>query len=133
VDNKICYLNADLDLISADELTVLSEAFTAKGVSALSLRQADDGFWWATFETNEHYPEPEEAIDRMLAVVESLSETLRAMWDGCMLREVNIGYDCGTEPWAFNQGLSAQLLGRMSAAGLSLRVTIYPDRDERRP
>jgi len=133
VDNKICYLNADLDLISAEELTVLSEAFTAKGVSALSVRQADDGFWWATFETNEHYPKPEEAIDRMLAVVESLSKTLRAMWDGCKLREVNIGYDCGAEPWAFNQGLSALLLGRMSAAGLSLRVTIYPDRNERRP
>ncbi len=50
-----------------------------------------------------------------------------------MRREFNIGYDCGAEPWAFNQGLSAHLLGRMATAGASLRVTIYPDREQGTP
>jgi hypothetical protein len=51
---------------------------------------------------------------------------------GCSRREFNIGYDCGREPWAFNQVLSAQLLSRIAAARASLRVTLYPDRDQGR-
>jgi hypothetical protein len=45
----------------------------------------------------------------------------------------NIGYDCGAEPWAFNQGLTAELLGRMAATGASLRITLYPGHDEAAP
>ena len=48
----------------------------------------------------------------------------------CTTREFNLGYDCGAEPWAFNQGLSSELLGRIAAVGASLRLTIYPDREE---
>ena len=44
------------------------------------------------------------------------------------LREFNIGYDCGEEPWAFNQGLSAETLRRVAAVKASLRWTLYPDR-----
>jgi hypothetical protein len=65
----------------------------------------------------------------MLAIVESLNEPIRSLWDRCTRREFNIGYDCGAEPWAFNQGLSTALLGRLAAAGASLRITLYPDRD----
>jgi hypothetical protein len=62
----------------------------------------------------------------MIAVVESLAESLRAVWAGCTLREFNIGYDCGDRPWAFEQGLSTGLLGRIAAVGASLRITLYP-------
>jgi hypothetical protein len=68
----------------------------------------------------------------MLATVESLARPFRSVWDGCT-REFNIGYECGPEPWAFNQGLPAELLGRMAAAGASLRVTLYPDREPAKP
>ncbi len=69
----------------------------------------------------------------MQAVIESLVPPLRSVWAGCSQREFNIGYDCGLEPWAFNQGLSADLLGRMAKAGASLRVTLYPDRGQHTP
>jgi hypothetical protein len=62
----------------------------------------------------------------MLAVVEALDPPLRSVWAGCSRREFNVGYDCGLEPWAFSQGLSAEILGRMASAGASLRVTLYP-------
>jgi len=42
----------------------------------------------------------------------------------------SFGYDCGLDPWGFNQGLSPKLLGRMAAAVASLRVTLYPDREQ---
>jgi hypothetical protein len=129
VDGVIGYLNTDLDLTSADDLTALAAAFEAGGVPPLHVTRGDDGRWYATFETAAHYSEPEPNIAAILAVVEALDLPLRSVWAGCSQREFNIGYACGLEPWAFNQGLSAGILGHMAAAGASLRVTLYPDRD----
>lgn len=131
--NTISCLNTDLDLTSAHELTAVAAIFEAGGVPPLHVTRGDDGLWYATFETDEQHTEPEPNIAAMLAVVESLVGPLRSDWDGCTRREFNIGYECGAEPWAFNQGLSAALLGRMAAASASLRVTLYPDRDQDKP
>jgi hypothetical protein len=129
LDGVIHYLNTDLDLTSPDDLTPLAAHFEARGVFPLHVMRCDDGRWDATFESVGPHTEPEPNIAAMLAVVESLRKPLRTVWARCSLREFNIGYDCGLEPWAFNQGLSAELLGRMSAAGASLRITLYPDRE----
>lgn len=102
------------------------------GSAVLSLctsPKADDGVWYATFETYEQHAEPEPKIAQMLAIVESFSEPLRSLWARCTQKEFNVGYDCGSEPWAFNQGLSATILGRIAAVGASLRITLYPNRD----
>jgi hypothetical protein len=124
MDNTIHYLNTDLDLNCGDDLTELADAFTARGVFALHVTKTDDGRWYATFETDAQHNEPEANIAEMLAIVESLNEPIRSLWDRCTRREFNIGYDCGAEPWAFNQGLSTALLGRLAAAGASLRITL---------
>ena len=128
MDNTICYLNTDLDLTSTEDLTVLAAALEAEGIPPLHVTHDADGLWHATFETDTQFAEPAPNIATMLAIVESLAESLRSVWDGCTLREFNIGYDCGAEPWAFNQGLPVELLSRMAAAGASLRLTLYPDR-----
>jgi hypothetical protein len=133
VDGVISYLNTDLDLTSAGDLTELAAAFEAAGVSPLHVTQSEDGLWYACFETDEQHAEPETNIGAMLAVVESLAPPLRAVWACCSRREFNVGYDLGLEPWAFNQGLSAELLGRMAATGASLRVTLYPVREQGTP
>jgi hypothetical protein len=128
VDGKIRYLNTDLDLTSGDDLTALAAAFEAQGVFPLHVTHGEDGLWYATFETAEDYDQPDPNITAMIAVIESLVEPLRAVWSSGTLREFNIGYNCGMEPWAFNQGLSSPILGRMAAVGASLRFTLYPDR-----
>jgi hypothetical protein len=128
VANDIWYLNTDLDLTSADDLTELAAAFEAAGLMALHVTQREDGLWYATFEMNEQHTEPELTIAGPLAVVEALTPPLRSAWARCTRREFNIGYECGAEPWPFTQGVSAELLGRMAAAGASLRLTLYPDR-----
>jgi hypothetical protein len=129
----ISYLNTDLDLTSAEDLTELAAAFEAAGVFPLHVTRGEDGRWYACFETVEQHTEPETNIAAMLGVVESLAPPQRPVWAGCSRREFNIGYDCGLEPWAFNQGLSAELLGRMAAAGASLRITLYPNREPSTP
>jgi hypothetical protein len=133
LDGVIRYLNTDLDLASPTDLTTLAAALAAAGVPPLHVTRGEDGLWCACFETGEQHTEPEASIAAMLAVVEALPSELRSAWAGCSLREFNIGYDCGLEPWAFNQGLSAELLGRTAAAGASLRVTLYPDREPNAP
>jgi hypothetical protein len=130
VDGIIQYLNTDLDLISVDDLTALAAAFDAGGIPPLHVTRGGDGQWYATVETDAQHSEPEPNIAEMLVVIESLQASLRLAWNKCSRREFNIGYDCGRDPWAFNQGLSAELLGRMAAAGASLRVTLYPERPE---
>jgi hypothetical protein len=126
VDDTIRYLNTDLDLTSADDLTALAAVFEAQRLPHLDVTRRADGLWHARFETGEQHEEPEPNITAMIAVVDSLAESLRAVWTGCTLREFNIGYDCGGMPRAFDQGLSTGLLARIAAAGASLRITLYP-------
>lgn len=129
MDNTICYLNTDLNLVSSADVTELAKAFDDAGARPLYVTKGDDGQWYVTFETHEDHSEPQSNIAEMLAIIESLTEPFRDLWTRCTLREFNIGYDCGAEPWAFNQGLSAELLGRIAAVGACLRITLYPDRD----
>ena len=131
MDDTICYLNTDLDLTSVEDLSLLAEAFRARGVSPLHVTHREDGLWYATFEVDDQHGEPEPTISAMLAVVESLGESQRAVWSGCTRREFNIGYDFGSKPWAFNQGLSSQLLGRIAAVGAGVRITLYPPAGEK--
>lgn len=128
--SHISYLNTDLDLISQADLTELASQLESLGVSPLHVTLGGDGRWHAIFETDHQHAEPEPNIDKILTAIESLAEPLRAIWNQCDLREFNIGYDCGEEPWSFNQGLSPQLLGRMAAVHASLRITLYPNRDQ---
>jgi len=130
VDGTICYLNTDLDLTSPSDLTDLAAVFESSGMFPLHVTRGEDGLWSATFEVLDQHSEPDSHIAAMIAVVESLGEPHRSTWYDCKLREFNIGYDCGAEPWAFNQGLSSALLGRMAAIGASLRFTLYPDREQ---
>jgi hypothetical protein len=128
MDGRIQYLNTDLDLASTDDLTALASALKTLGVFSLHVARGEDAQWHATFETDEHFDQADANIAAMITAVESLPEPLRAAWSRCSQREFNVGYDCGGEPWAFNQALSSELLGRMAAVGASLRVTLYPDR-----
>jgi hypothetical protein len=130
VDRTICYLNTDLDLTSSEDLTAMAAIFEAQGVFALHVTRGEDELWHATFEIMDRQTEPERNIAALVAIAESLVEPHRSVWQRCTQREFNIGYDCGTEPWAFNQGLSCELLGRMAGVGASLRLTIYPDRED---
>ena len=117
--------------MSTEDPTPLAAAFEAAGCYA-NVTCDRDGLWYGLIEAED--PEepgdgtPEFHIAGMLVVLDSLDGPAQVLWSGCTLREFNIGYDCGDEPWAFNQGLSSELLNRIAAAGASLRFTLYPER-----
>jgi hypothetical protein len=123
----IKYLNTDLVVTSTVDLTNLVTAFESHDVRALYVTRGDDGLWYATFETDDQYDESEQSISQMLAGIESLSPADSLSWRCCTRREFNLGYDCGNEPWAFNQALSSELIGRLANVSASLRITLYPE------
>ena len=98
MDDRICYFNTDLDLISSEDLTALASAFEAGSVPPLHITRREDDLWHASCETTEQIGEPEENIVTKLVAVESLEEGPRAAWSTCTRREVNIGFDCGAKP-----------------------------------
>ena len=130
MDGRIHYCDTDLDLTSAEDLTALASVLEAKGVFPLHVGCGDDGLWYATFETDNCFDEPDPNIADFITAIESLTEPMRSIWSRCKQREFNFGYECGAEPRSFHQELSSALLGRIAAIGGSLGITIYPDSHE---
>jgi hypothetical protein len=126
VNRETRYLNTDLDLVAEQSLEAFATALNSRGVFSLYVDQRDDGRWYGTLETEKQFPDPELNIAALLAALETLDPHFREHWSACTSREFNIGYECGNEPWAFNQGLTAATLGRIAALGISLRITLYP-------
>jgi hypothetical protein len=122
----IQYLNTDLDLVCDVDLAMLAAEMESRGLVAV-LRAGNDGLFYVTCEDNSD-TEPEPNIKRLLDAVESLSDSAGELWARCSKREFDVGYDCGDEPWAFNQALSNDVLRRMADCGASFRITLYPHR-----
>ena len=105
--SKIRYLNTDLELISETDVSPLVDVFESSGVGLLHLTRGDNS-WHASLETAQQYDDPETTIAQMLTVMESLDDSLRAIWYGCTQREFDIGYEGGQAPRSFKQTLSSQ-------------------------
>jgi hypothetical protein len=121
---QIQYLNTDLDLVcDVDPATLVTELEAAD--LAVHVTPGEDGLFYVLCEdSNDTEPEPN--IVRLLDAIEALSGPAGELWTRCSKREFNVGYDCGDEPWSFNQGISNDVLKRMAGCGASFRVTLYP-------
>ncbi len=124
----IQYLNTDLDLVCDVDPAMLATEIESHDLVAL-VNPGDDGLFYVMCEDNND-TEPEPNIKRLLDAVDALSDGARELWARCSKREFNVGYDCGDEPWAFNQGLSNDVLRRMADCGASFRITLYPHRPD---
>lgn len=127
---KIEYLNTDLVLTAARDLRVLTNELAAGGLCVLAVQEGGNGLWYSTLETSDCIGdrEPENTIRELLDAIEGINGDAQELWQECSQREFNIGYDCGDEPWAFNNGLSNSTLERTARVGATLRITIYPHR-----
>ena len=124
----ISYLNTDLDLVSATDPSVLASEFKKFGLN-VQVHPGDDGLFYVLWEDfNDSEPEPN--IRRIMDAIDGLSVDALGIWAQCSKREFNVGYDCGDEPWSFNQGLSNDIIRRIADCGASFRITLYPCRPE---
>jgi hypothetical protein len=125
VNVKTQYLNTDLDLTASFDLAPLTEALCANGMIVIHESRKGDAEWIATLESSPEHDEPEANATAILRVIEGLTGSAREDWTQCSARVFDIGYEAGTEPWSFNQAVSAETLGRLAETGASLRITIY--------
>ena len=124
------YLNTDLDLIAEQDLTLLVQELETSGFYSLHAVVGDDGKWYATLEINEaadeelHLRQPELTTVAMLDAIEALDASARALWDACMSKTLDIGYQCGDGARVRNE-LTNATLSRMSALGIGMFITLY--------
>ncbi len=121
---SIQYLNTDLDLVCDVDPALLATEMESRELVA-HVTPGDDGLFYVLCE-DDNAAEPEPNIVRLLDAIDALSDDALQLWARCSKREFNVGYDCGDEPWAFNQGLSNAVLRRMADCGASFRITLYP-------
>lgn len=123
------YCNIDLDLASAQPLDTLTTALENAELHRINEWKDDAGHEYQGWEVNGllDFEGPAPAIELLLAAIEGLSENARAIWNACESRAFDIGYNCGEEPWGFHQEVPVELLARMAALNISLRLTLYPE------
>lgn len=125
------YRTTDFDLVSGLPMTKLCRYLDATDLHTIAEFQDERGRWHATFEIISaddfsRHETAEVTIKAILDIMEHLPPEERILMERCEEREFNTAYDLGTEPRDFNEGLSAETLQRVSALGISLRVTLYP-------
>ena len=122
---EIRYLNTDLELKAPFDLNPLAAALEDCGMFSLQIRQEDDGGWSATLQTAVDHFEPEVSVRAMLDILETLDDTPRQAWLSCSLREFDVGFGCGGEPFSLDYGLSHDVVQRVAGVGAGLRITLY--------
>lgn len=116
-------LGAELELVSCNNLDAL---FKHMGGAVNALRNSVDGgvstLWLelAPSETN-----LDEAVSRYAAIFDTLPPELRAVWESCTDRCVNVGLQAGFRPHAFPLLASPETIADLARLRLRLQITLY--------
>lgn len=125
------YLNTDFDLESDSSLQRLAGELR-KTCDVLHCTENGDGSWQMTIEARHDEcgvdRNPNLDIAAMLEAIADVSEGARTEYNSCSRRDFNIGYECW-DSWAFNSGISHQVLQMVVRSGCSISWTLYPMRN----
>ena len=124
--NEIQFLNIDLDIEARVDLSPIIEEFGTR-VSVMRYDKIDD-IYIASFETR--FSEENEIIEEYIALINGLSPATRTIWDNCLRREFDIGYDSGDIPNNFRSVLSPKSIELIARVGGSIAISIYPPSSE---
>jgi hypothetical protein len=131
------YINTDLELRARFELGPLNSELAEAGLTAIFSKYLH-GVWESTYESGKHH-HPSQAIDQMLDVVDRLSPVGRNLWNACISRRFNVGYEGSDEPYPWTDlrwthttwQFTAPMLQRMVSANSSFVVTFYPQQESK--
>jgi hypothetical protein len=120
------FLNVDLDLrakLGLDELV----AALANKVVVLSQESSDKSLQFASLELNSGPDELslDETLRALIEAVQRLSPDMHALWDGCVLRQINIGIQAGLEPKSCEFDISKETVAMLAGMNCSLLFTVY--------
>ena len=119
---EIEFLNIDLDIESKDDISLIIKEFGER--VTVHKHQNHNSLFCASLSTG--YMSENEIIEEYLALVTSLSQKARKVWDACLKREFDFGYESGEYPNNFHSKISSKSLEAIVKMGGSMVVTIYP-------
>ena len=122
---KTFYANTDLELVSASGVPELISDFK-KHSNVMSYVKGDDGNWYANIEaSNDNKTIADDDIFSLINIVKMLGSKSLSQWNGCKIRNINIGFECG-ETWAYQHRLSSDSIMLAASVNSSISVTMYP-------
>ncbi len=120
--NETHFLNVDLDIESNENLDELVKEL-GKNLSIMT-HHSNDGINFASFETSGSGIE--EIIDMFIVSIEGLNGNSKAIWNSCIKREFNFGFQCGIKPNGYTAEIDPELLTKIINVGGQVGITIYP-------
>lgn len=128
-DSPTEFLNVDLDLESAEDLSLLIAAL--KPV-AFDLQNEDRAVVLrSTLELNGgNPPDADSAIGEFARALLALAPDIRRIWDNATVRCFSIGIAAGTAPHSFHVTVQPMTLQWIAALGASVEVVIYAARSQ---
>ncbi|WP_405600828.1 MULTISPECIES: hypothetical protein [unclassified Pseudoalteromonas] len=123
--SEIHFLNIDLDIESKEDIRPIVH-FWGEEVMIFRLEEIE-GTWRGSFETSEDTEN--DIVDKYHQLIMSLPPNLRAIWDGCIKRIFDFGFEAGSLPRAFQSSLSQSSISKLAEIGGAITVTIYVSAD----
>lgn len=116
------FINVDLELRAATELTELVQAFEP-GAMALNCMVVDDGYL-ANLELATQPSEAEAAIRSFIKLIDKLPPRARELWDASR-RDFSIGVEAGSTPSSFELALTPAVLRLAADVGARITFVVY--------
>ena len=117
------FLNVDLELRSAEDLTPLADAFRPR-LYVLHLGRV--GQWHrASFELRGQPRTPDAGIRRLVAAIRRLPARQRALWNRATRRDFNVGIQSAAEPHALELPIEAATIALVGKVGGRIVLTVY--------
>jgi hypothetical protein len=115
------FLNLDLDIRSGSELDELLE-----GLKPDVVVMNHESAGYASVELRHLQPKTiDEAILHYSKIILSLPSHLRALWENCDKRTMNVGIEAGNEPYSTSFAVSESTTALLVAMRAELVFTVY--------
>ncbi len=128
------FLNTDVNLKARFDLKPLCNELEKLGFHSTGdpIRRGSE--WTAVLEHDYSCKqgEPAKLTEHILRSVESLEGEFREIWNRCLSRSFDMGFDFDGETFSSTFVVKPEHLERISAAGMSLMVTMYRNSEEDR-
>jgi hypothetical protein len=120
------FLNVDLDIESAQDLTPLIAAMGSESFSISS--ELVGTIYRTSLELSSGVDDADAAMVRLIQLVLRLPAVQRKVWDEAAKKSFNIGIKAGTDPHMLEIGLRAETIRSIADVGGSIVITVYrPD------
>ena len=118
------FLNVDLDLVSADDLSSLIQEF---GDDVIVMNDTWlEGEHHVSFELGAGESiEPDYLIECFYTLVQKLSTPSKLLWKNCKSRVFDLGFESGTTPRSYHAHLSVKTIESLSKIDAQVAITIY--------